>query len=167
MLLHAESDTVKKNLLAEFNTRGIDPSRIFFAERLPRAEYLSRYRIADLFLDTSPYNAGTTASDALWSGLPVLTFLGSTFSARMGGSLLKAIGLPELICNSQNEYEELAIALGLDRSQIDAIKKKLASNRLDTLLFNSKAFSKGLENALMQAYNLQLRGASPENIFVQ
>ena len=166
MLLHAENHTVKKNLLAEFNARGIDPSRIFFAERLPRAEYLSRYRIADLFLDTSPYNAGTTASDALWAGLPVLTFLGSTFSARMGGSLLKAAGLPELICNSQKEYEELAIALGLDRMRIDAIKEKLAGNRLNTPLFDIKEFTKNLEGAFEQAYEGYLNNMPLDHIFI-
>lgn len=167
MLLHAENDTVKSNLLAEFKSRGIGSSRIYFAERLPREEYLSRYRIADLFLDTSPYNAGATASDSLWAGLPVLTFLGGTFSARMGGSLLRAVGLPELICNSQKEYEELAITLGSDRTRIDVIKEKLASNRLNAPLFDANTFARGLENALMQAYDLYARKAPPVNIFIQ
>lgn len=166
MLLHAEGDTVKRNLLAEFKTRGIDSSRIFFAERLPRAEYLSRYRIADLFLDTSPYNAGATASDALWAGLPVLTFLGATFSARMGGSLLKAIGLPQLICNSQNEYEEFAITLGLDRPQIEAIREKLAINRLNTPLFDIKGFAKNLELGFVRAYDGYLNNMPINHIIV-
>jgi protein O-GlcNAc transferase len=167
ILLHAESDTVKKNLLAEFNARGMDSSRIFFAERLPRGEYLSRYRMADLFLDTSPYNAGTTASDALWAGLPVITFLGNTFSARMGGSLLRAVGLPELICDSQKAYEDLAINLGLNPSRCAEIKEKLATNRLNTLLFDINAFTESLENALMQSYSLYISESAPENIFVQ
>ncbi|WP_114689172.1 tetratricopeptide repeat protein [Polynucleobacter necessarius] len=147
MLLHAEDDTVKSNLLLEFGDRGIDASRIFFAERLPRAEYLSRYRIADLFLDTSPYNAGTTASDAIWAGLPVLTFLGKPFSSRMGGSLLKAVGLPELVCSSQDEYEELALALGLDLPRIVALKEKLAANRLRAPLFDIESCNRSLEDA--------------------
>ena len=166
ILLHAESDTVKRNLLAEFAIRGIDESRIFFAERLPRAEYLSRYRIADLFLDTSPYNAGTTASDALWAGLPVLTFLGQTFSARMGGSLLKAIGLPELVCASQKEYEELAIDLGLNPSKHGLIKEKLAHNRMSTPLFDIDSFTKNLEAALLRAHERRLTGMLPDHIFV-
>jgi predicted O-linked N-acetylglucosamine transferase (SPINDLY family) len=166
MLLHAENDTVKKNLLVEFNARGIESSRIFFAERLPRAEYLSRYRIADLFLDTSPYNAGTTASDALWAGLPVLTFLGSTFSARMGGSLLKAVGLPELICSSQKEYEELAVVIGLDRMRINAIKEKLASNRLNTPLFDIEEFAKNLELGFIQAYERYVNNLPLDHIIV-
>lgn len=166
MFLHAESNTVKKNLLLEFNARGIDQTRIFFSERLPRSEYLSRYRIADLFLDTSPYNAGATASDALWAGLPVLTFLGRTFSARMGGSILKSIGLSELICNSQGEYEELAIALGLDRQRIDAIKEKLASNILSKPLFNIKEFTKNLELGFMLAYERYLNNIPLDHIIV-
>ena len=166
MLLHAESDTVKKNLLSEFKARGIDSSRIFFAERLPRAEYLSRYRIANLFLDTSPYNAGTTASDALWAGLPVLTFLGRTFSARMGGSLLRAIGLPELICDSQKAYEDLAIALGLNPSRCTDIKEKLAANRLNTPLFDIRGFAASLELGLSQAHERLLCNTPPGHIFV-
>lgn len=166
MLLHAESETVKRNLLAEFSSRGVDENRIFFAERLPRAEYLSRYRIADLFLDTSPYNAGTTASDALWAGLPVITFLGKTFSARMGGSLLNAIGLPELVCSSQKEYEDLAVTLGTDPSKYKFIKEKLAHNRTNTLLFDIDTFTKNLEAAFIKAYGRGLSGSLPDHIFI-
>lgn len=166
MLLHAESETVKQNLRSEFSARGIDSSQIFFAERLPRAEYLSRYRIADLFLDTSPYNAGTTASDALWAGLPVLTFLGRTFSARMGGSLLRAVGLPELICDSQKAYEDLAIALGLDPVRCANVKEKLATNRLNSPLFDIKIFSENLELGLIQAYKGYLNSMPLDHIIV-
>jgi len=97
----------------------------------------------------------------------VLTFLGNTFSARMGGSLLRAVGLPELICDSQKAYEDLAIALGLNPSRCTAIKEKLAANRLNTLLFNINAFTQSLENALMQAYSLYIHESAPENIFIQ
>lgn len=166
ILLHAENDTVRKNLYAEFYSRGINSSQIFFAERLPRAEYLSRYRVADLFLDTSPYNAGTTASDALWAGLPVLTFLGSTFSARMGGSLLKALGLPELICNSQKEYEDKAIALGRDRMHNNIIKEKLAANRFNAPLFDINKFCRNWELGLIEAYEKYLNSLPPDHIIV-
>lgn len=166
ILLYSDSSSAEKNLLAEFSARGIDVSRVFFAGRLPRPEYLSRYRMADLFLDTSPYNAGTTASDALWAGLPVLTFLGKTFSSRVCASLLTAIGLPELICNSQKEYEELAITLGLDANRYDSIKRRLSDNRLTTLLFDNNAFTKSFEEALIQAHGLNVNGAPPENIFL-
>lgn len=166
ILLYSETSLTEKNLLAEFSARGVDASRVFFVGRLPRSEYLSRYRIADLFLDTSPYNAGTTASDALWAGLPVLTFLGNTFSSRVCASLLTAIGLPSLICNSQNEYEELAITLGLDANRYDSIKGRLAENRLTTVLFDNNAFTKSFEEALIQAHGLNANGAPPENIFI-
>lgn len=166
ILLHAESDTVKTNLLKEFANRGIKADKVFFAGRLPRAEYLSRYRIADLFLDTSPYNAGTTASDALWAGLPVLTFLGKTFSARMGGSLLNAIGLPELVCGSQKEYEDLAVALGTDPSKYRLIKEKLAANRLHTPLFDIDAFARNLEAAFSTVHERRLAGFLPDHTFI-
>jgi len=165
MLLHAENETVKRNLLAEFEARGIGATRIFFAERLPLAEYLARYRIADLFLDTSPYNAGTTASDALWAGLPVITFLGETFSARMGGSLLNAIGLPELVCHSQNEYEDLAIDLGKNREKLEEMKEKLAKNRLTMPLFDTTLFTRNLEVAYEKVYERYQNDLSPIHIF--
>ena len=165
MLLHAENETVKRNLLAEFEARGIRETRIFFAERLPLAEYLARYRIADLFLDTSPYNAGTTASDALWAGLPVITFLGETFSARMGGSLLNAIGLPELVCHSQNEYEDLAIDLGKNREKLEEMKEKLAKNRLTMPLFDTTLFTRNLEVAYEKVYERYQNDLSPIHIF--
>lgn len=97
LYLYADSETVVKNLRKEAQGLGVDAHRLIFAESLPHPEYLARYRVADLFLDTLPYNPGATASDALWAGLPVLTCMGEAFAARMGGSLLTAIGLPELI----------------------------------------------------------------------
>jgi len=118
------------------------------------------------FLDTSPYNAGTTASDALWAGLPVLTFLGQSFSARMGGSILKAIGLPELVCASQKEYEDLAVNLGLNPSKFGLIKEKLAHNRMKTPLFDIDTFTTNLETALSKAHERRLTGMLPEHIFV-
>ena len=89
----------------------MDSSRLFFEGRLPFSEYLARYRLVDLFLDTYPYNAGTTASDALWMGLPVLTLSGNSFSSRIAASLLNAVNIPELITNSQSKYEAKAIEL--------------------------------------------------------
>ena len=165
ILLYAENDTVKRNLLAEFEARGIREERVFFAERMPLAEYLARYRIADLFLDTSPYNAGTTASDALWAGLPVITFLGETFSARMGGSLLNAIGLPELVCHSQNEYEDLAIDLGKNREKLGEMKDRLAKNRLAMPLFDTPLFTRNLEIAYEKVYERYQDDLSPIHIF--
>ncbi len=100
---------VKDNLRAEAVKRGVDPNRLIFAPRQPSPEHLARHRLADLFLDTLPYNAHTTASDALWAGLPVLTCSGDTFAGRVAGSLLHAVGLPELITFSLDAYEAMGL----------------------------------------------------------
>ena len=165
LLLYADNEEVKKNLTNEVEARGISSDRIIFAGRLPRTEYLARYRVADLFLDTSPYNAGTTASDALWAGLPVLTYLGRTFPARMCGSLLRAIGLPELVASSQQEYEKLAISIGRDPAKILELKNKLEENRLTTQLFNTKLFTQNIELAYVKAYERYQSGLTPDHIY--
>jgi predicted O-linked N-acetylglucosamine transferase (SPINDLY family) len=128
--LFAENGLAEKNLRLEAVARGINAERLIFAKRRPMPEYLATQRVADLFLDTSPYNAGATASAALWAGLPVLTYLGDTFSGRMGASLLHAIGLPELITTRPEDYEALAIQLATHPEQMAIIKQKLADNRL-------------------------------------
>ena len=110
--LFADNPKAAANLKREAEARGIAPERLVFAERMPVAEHLARHRLADLFLDTAPCNAHTTASDALWAGLPVLTRIGGTFAGRVAASLLTAIGLPELITPSREAYEALAIDLG-------------------------------------------------------
>lgn len=164
LLLYADSEEVKKNLRIELEGRGVDGSRLVFGGRLPREEYLARYRVADLFLDTSPYNAGTTASDALWSGLPIVTFLGKSFPARMCASLLTAMQLPELIARSQSEYEEIAIDLGRNPDRIKLIKNKLSTNRLSSPLFNTEVFTRNLESAYESAYARFRDGFPPEHI---
>jgi predicted O-linked N-acetylglucosamine transferase (SPINDLY family) len=165
LFLYAETDSVKENLLNEISSRGIDRSRLVFGDRVGVEDYLARYKAADLFLDTSPYNAGTTASDALWVGLPVLTFTGQSFSARMGASLLNAIGLPELVASSQDQYEELAIELGRSKEKLLAIKEKLAANRLSMPLFDTLKFTRNLEAAYVKAYDRLQRGLSPDHIY--
>lgn len=165
LFLYADNNEVQINLTREIEARGINGARIIFAKRLPRDEYLARYRVADLFLDTSPYNAGTTASDALWAGLPVLTFLGQSFSSRMGGSLLNAIGLPELVASSQDEYEALAIELGLNPNKLLEIKNKLARNRLTTPLFDTPLFTRNIEAAYTKIYDRNLAGLAPVHIY--
>ena len=165
LLLYVDSENVKINLAKEIECRGVNGGRVIFVGRLKRDEYLARYRIADLFLDTSPYNAGSTASDALWAGLPVLTFLGQSFSARMCGSILNAIGLPELVAESQQEYEELAISIGNDPARIMALKNKLAENRLTSPLFNTKLFTQNLESAYKKAYGRYQSGLTPDHIY--
>ena len=136
-----------ENLRDEARRASVDPARLVFAERLPRPEYLARFRSCDLFLDTHPYNAGTVASDALWAGLPVLALLGESFAARMAASLLHAIGLPELVAASEREYEEKAVALVSDARALSQVREKLERNRLSHPLFDTRAFTRHLEDA--------------------
>jgi len=140
-LLSEDAKTIS-NLRKEAVNRGIDPDRLVFAKKMPLSEHLARHRLADLFLDTLPYNAHTTASDALWAGLPVLTQIGQSFAARVAASLLNAVGLSELITHSQEEYEALAVELALDRDKLLGIKEKLEKNRLTTPLFDSTLFTR-------------------------
>ena len=111
LLIYADNDTAQINLTKEITARGIDSNRLIFGKHLSKPEYLARYRVADLFLDTHPYNAGTTASDALRMGLPVLTCIGNSFASRMGASVISELNLPELITTTKEEYESLAIEL--------------------------------------------------------
>ncbi|WP_374361035.1 methyltransferase domain-containing protein [Pseudoduganella danionis] len=146
--LVADYQEVRHNLCRYAEQAGIDPARLIFNTRAVPAEYLARYQLADLFLDTYPFNAGTTASDALWAGLPLLTCAGQTFSSRMAGSLLRAVDLPQLITYSFADYEEKAVALAHDRPAIAAMKQQLSSNRLSCALFDSPRFVRHLETAL-------------------
>jgi predicted O-linked N-acetylglucosamine transferase (SPINDLY family) len=164
LLVYANDETIKQNLRNEIESRGVSSERIIFGERLPHGEYLARYRVADLFLDTSPYNAGTTASDALWAGLPVLTFLGQSFSSRMGASILKGIGLPELVANSQGEYEDMAIYFGQNPDKLNKIKSKLAKNRSEAPLFDAKNFTLNLEASYKEVHARHQAGLPPEHI---
>ncbi|MBT8518727.1 tetratricopeptide repeat protein [Polynucleobacter paneuropaeus] len=147
LFLYASNSSVEQNLRNQAIENGIKPERLVFGGRLAGPEYLSRYRVCDLFLDTSPYNAGTTASDALWAGLPVLSYLGETFASRMAASLLKAVGLPELATTSISEYEALAIDLGTNPQKIDELKRKLAMRQSNSALFNTTIFTRNLEFA--------------------
>jgi predicted O-linked N-acetylglucosamine transferase (SPINDLY family) len=139
-----------ENLKKEAEKQGIAADRLIFAERIPLKEHLARHRQANLFLDTFPYNAHTTTSDALWAGLPVLTLIGRSFASRVAASLLNAIGLPELITTNQEEYEALAIELALNPKKLADIKLKLANNRLTTPLFDTPLFAKNLEAAYIE-----------------
>ena len=152
LFLYADNEWAKANLIDEASLRGVDSARLVFGGRIPTEEYLARYRVCDLFLDTFPYNAGTTASDALWAGLPVLSLMGQSFASRVAASLLNAIGLPELITNAQEEYEALAIKLAKNPQKLLDIKLKLANNRLSTPLFDTPLFTKNLETAYIKMY---------------
>ena len=152
LFLYADNEWSKANLMDEASLRGVDSTRLVFGGHIPMEEYLARYRACDLFLDTFPYNAGTTASDALWTGLPVLTRTGESFASRMAASLLSAIGLPELITKTQDEYEALAIALANNNQKLTAIKLKMTNNRMITPLFDTPLFTKNLEVAYNNMY---------------
>ena len=150
-LLH-DNATAAGNLRREALQRGIEAERVIVAKRMPVAEHLARHRVADLFLDTLPYNAHTTASDALWAGLPVLTCIGESFASRVAASLLNAIRLPELITSSQEEYEAVAINLATHPAQLARLKLKLEQNRLTTPLFDTQRYARDIEEAYTVMY---------------
>jgi predicted O-linked N-acetylglucosamine transferase (SPINDLY family) len=165
LLIYVDNEVAKKNLRKEISNRGINSSRLFFGERLPESEYLARYRVADLFLDTHPYNAGTTASDALWMGLPVLTLCGNSFPSRMASSLLNALKIPELITLNQNDYESLAIELAIEPKKLKLIKDKLDNNISTAPLFDSQKFIKSLESVYCKMYDRRFNGLTPDHIY--
>ena len=134
---------------------------------MPKPEYLARYRVADLFLDTHPYNAGTTASDALRMGLPVLTYFGSSAVSREAASVINSANLPELITTNQEEYESLAIELATHPEKLKIIKDKLVSNLSTAPLYNTKLFTKNLESAYTMMYERHHQGLDPDHIYVK
>jgi len=142
--------TATRNLRAEAHRRGIVPGRLVFAPRVVPPAHLARHRLADLFLDTFYCNAHTTAADALWAGVPVLTRPGNTFAGRVAASLLHAIGMPEMIANSLAEYEALALRLARDPALLAETKAKLARNRTAQALFDTKRFTRNLEAAYVR-----------------
>jgi predicted O-linked N-acetylglucosamine transferase (SPINDLY family) len=148
------NEVAERNLRREAEARGFDPKRLVFAPRVKQAEHLARHRLADLFLDTLPYNAHTTSSDALWAGLPVLTCAGATFSGRVAGSLLHAVGLPELVTSSLEEYEALAMKLANDSALLNSIREKLARNRDAAPLFDTDRFRRHIEAAYTQMWQI-------------
>ena len=152
---------VKGNLRSEAEKRGVDPGRLIFAPLVPSAEHLGRHRYADLFLDTLPCNAHTTASDALWAGLPVLTCSGDTFAGRVAGSLLMAIGMPELVTGSLEEYEQTALALARDPQRLIALRQKLEKNRETSALFDLPKLTGNIEAAYERMWQTWLSGQKP------
>ena len=164
--LFQDNPWVVDNLKSEALKHGIAANRLIFAEHMPPSEHLARHHQADLFLDTAPYNAHTTASDALWTGLPVLTLMGRSFASRVAASLLNAIGLPELITNTQEKYEELAIELAMNPKKLEIIKLKLANNRLTAPLFDTPLFTKNLESAYIKMYERYQDDLQPDHISI-
>jgi predicted O-linked N-acetylglucosamine transferase (SPINDLY family) len=151
---------VERNLRREADAAGVAPDRLVFAAWAARLEdHLARYRLADLFLDTLPFNAHATASDALWAGVPVLTCLGTTFAGRVAASLLHAIGLPELVTDSLAQYEARAVELAEDAAALAALKRRLQDRRQTAALFDTGRFCRHLEAAYVSMWERQRQGA--------
>jgi predicted O-linked N-acetylglucosamine transferase (SPINDLY family) len=162
-----DNPAAQRNLKHEAQARGVNPDRLVFAPRKPVHEHLARHWLADLFLDTLPYHAHTTASDALWMGLPLVTCPGNTFPSRVAASLLSAVGLPELVTSSLAEYEERARALALSPERLAAIKTKLAQNRDTAPLFDAAQFARHIESAYTTMWERQQRGQPPASFAVE
>jgi protein O-GlcNAc transferase len=152
----------ERNLRNAATARGINPARLVFAGRVKLEDHLARHRLADLFLDTLPYNAHTTASDALWTGLPVVTCQGNAFAGRVAASLLKAVGLPELVTHNLADYEALALRLASDAAMMQRVRETLTGNRLSHPLFDTDRFRRGIEAAYARMWETWQRGEPPQ-----
>ena len=164
--LLADNAAATNNLKREASARGIDTGRLVFAPRCPLPEHLARHRLADLFLDTLPYNAHTTASDALWMGLPVLTCKGTTFAGRVAASVLHAAGFPELVTESLDDYEALALRLARDPAALATLKSSLAAARATMKLFDAARFTRHLEAAYATMHERRVKGLRPAGLAV-
>jgi predicted O-linked N-acetylglucosamine transferase (SPINDLY family) len=164
--LFEENPVAADNLKHAASARGVDPERLVFGKSMDLPAHLARHRAADLFLDTWPYNAHTTASDALWSGLPVLTCPGESFASRVAASLLNAIGLSELIAATPREYEELAVSLAGDPTRLAGLKQRLAERRLTAPLFDTTLYTRHLESAFQAMHLRYCAGLAPAHIHV-
>ena len=152
----------KENLLRELAARGVAPERVFFADKLDLASHLARLRAADLFLDTWPCNAHTTASEALWAGVPVLTVPGETFASRVAASLVTACGLGELACASADDYVDLATALANEPDTLQGIKAHLDVNRRSLPLFDAERLARDMDALLTRMHERHLAGLAPQ-----
>lgn len=164
--LLADHPAVRTNLCREAEAQGVDPGRLVFAERIPYGAHLARLALADLFLDARPFNAGTTASDALWVGVPVLTCVGEAFASRMAGSLLTASGLPELITTTTESYETLARELALNPGKLRSLRERLERKGKSGSLFDTQKFCRYLETGYQEAWQRYQRGETPATIRV-
>jgi protein O-GlcNAc transferase len=164
--LLADNRWAVDNLRREAGARGIDPGRLIFAGRARHADHLARHRLADLFLDTLPYNAHTTASDALWAGLPVLTCAGTGFQARVAGSLLRAVGLPGLVTDNLGDYKAKAVGLALRPEELREVRDNLARNRATAPLFDTGRLRRDIESVYTQMWKRWQEGISPRSFAV-
>jgi predicted O-linked N-acetylglucosamine transferase (SPINDLY family) len=164
--LYGQNPAVEDNLRREAEARGVDPARLVLAPLAPYPDHLARHRHADLFLDTAPYNAGATASDALWMGVPLLTCPGRSFASRMSGSLLTALGLPELIATDMRDYQARALRLAASPEELAVVRGKLAAGR-ERRLFNPRRFRRHLEAAYRRMWEAWRRGERPRSFAVE
>jgi len=165
--LYYINDSAQANLQQELISNGVDPSRVILAPFVDQPDHLARLRLADLFLDTLPYNAHTTASDALFAGVPVITCLGPTFASRVAASLLQAVGLPELITNSLEEYETLAQKLASDPALLGSLRERLSRDRLHHPLFDTARLTRHIEAAYTTMMETWQRGEPPKGFSVE
>lgn len=160
------NETAVKHLRQEAETRGVKPERLIFAAKLPKEEHLGRLRLANLALDTRIVSGAATTSDALWAGVPVITLEGANFASRMSTSILSVIGLPELIAQSLEEYEALAVRLAQSPDELQMISQRLAKNRLTEPLFDTPRFTRNLEKVFKEMWKIFTTGESPRQIEV-
>jgi predicted O-linked N-acetylglucosamine transferase (SPINDLY family) len=165
--IYLNNKTAAKNLKNEAESKGINPNRIIFAFNMPKEEHLKRIQLADLFLDTFPYNAHTTASDALRVGLPILTIRGKSFASRVASSLLDEVDMPELISESMIEYRNKAIEIARDPEKLKKIKDKLLENVKNSYLFNSKLYTQRIEFAFNEIYRRHKNNLPADHIYIQ
>jgi len=159
--LLSSTEGTHRRLREHAASRGVAAERLVFADKLANPHHLARYRLADLFLDTTPYGAHTTASDALWMGVPVLTLSGRSFASRVGGSLVRAAGTPEMVCETPAQFVERAVELGRDRERLDPIRERLRADRDSCVLFDTPSLVKGLERLYGRMWREHLDGNLP------
>ena len=164
--LIADNDRASDNLRREAENRRVEATRLIFSPRLPLVEHLARHRLADLFLDTLPYNAHTTASDALFVNVPVLTCAGQTFAGRVGASLLTAAGLPELVAPDLSSYEEIAVQLATKPERLESVKRRLREKGAGSALFDARRYAANLEKAFIEIHRRRQEGLPPDDIYI-
>jgi predicted O-linked N-acetylglucosamine transferase (SPINDLY family) len=160
------NEIAKNNIIKEFEKNGISSKRVSFLKFSELSVYLATHRLADLYLDTFPYNSHSTASESLWAGLPLITLTGKSFHTRVAASILNAINLPELVANSLEEYEKLAIELALNPQKLKNIKNKLDSNIKTAPLFDTPVYTKNLESAYKKMYERYQSDQKPDHIYI-
>jgi predicted O-linked N-acetylglucosamine transferase (SPINDLY family) len=164
--LYRGNADAERNLRQAAGDRDVDIGRLVFAEPLPHQQHLARHRQADLFLDTLPYNAHTTASDALWAGLPLVTCTGRSFASRVAASLLRAAGLPELVTHGLADYQSLAMRLAADPALLGGYRQRLVENRDTCALFDTARFARHIEAAYIKMWEIHERGEDPYSFSV-